>query len=104
MELNRRSFLESATAAGIALCMPGCATSASARPGGVWKGWKKGRFQAHFIYTGVAESIFLVYPDSTTVMIDCGDHAMDSLRIAVCIFLKDIKDRLLIIPYNVPCS
>jgi beta-lactamase superfamily II metal-dependent hydrolase len=74
MELNRRSFLESATAAGIALCMPGCVSSASARPGGVWKGWKKGRFQAHFIYTGVAESIFLVYPDSTTVMIDCGDH------------------------------
>lgn len=36
--------------------------------------WRAGHFQIHFIYTGVAESVFLVYPDSTSLLIDCGDH------------------------------
>ena len=36
--------------------------------------WRKGHFKIHFIYTGVAESVFLVYPDSTSLLIDCGDH------------------------------
>lgn len=38
-----------------------------------WRGWKKGEFQIHFIYTGVAESIFLIFPDGTTMLMDCGD-------------------------------
>lgn len=42
--------------------------------GKVWKGWKKGHFQVHFIYTGVAESLFLILPDGTTMLLDCGDH------------------------------
>ena len=42
--------------------------------GKVWKGWKKGQFQVHFIYTGVAESMFLIFPDGTTMLLDCGDH------------------------------
>jgi beta-lactamase superfamily II metal-dependent hydrolase len=73
MSLNRRKFLEGAAALGAAIWMPGCMSSASCG-NSVWKGWKKGHFQAHFIYTGVAESIFLIYPDGTTMMIDCGDH------------------------------
>lgn len=40
-----------------------------------WKGWKKGQFQVHFIYTGVAESMFWILPDGTTMLLDCGDHA-----------------------------
>ena len=32
----------------------------------VWRGWGPGEFQAHFIHTGVAESVFFVFPDSTT--------------------------------------
>ena len=72
MSLNRRNFLEGAAALGAAIWMPGCISSSC--PASVWKGWKKGHFQAHFIYTGVAESIFLIYPDGTTMMIDCGDH------------------------------
>ena len=40
-----------------------------------WKGWKKGQFQIHFIYTGVAESLFWILPDGTTMLLDCGDHA-----------------------------
>ena len=33
-----------------------------------------GAFQIHFIYTGVAESSFLIYPDGTSLLLDCGDH------------------------------
>lgn len=40
-----------------------------------WRGWKKGQFQVHFIYTGVAESMFWILPDGTTMLLDCGDHA-----------------------------
>lgn len=36
--------------------------------------WKKGEFQVHFIYTGVAESMFWIMPDGTTMLLDCGDH------------------------------
>ena len=36
--------------------------------------WQAGHFTVHFIYTGVAESMFLVYPDGTSLLIDCGDH------------------------------
>lgn len=36
--------------------------------------WKPGEFQVHFIYTGVAESLFWIMPDGTTMLLDCGDH------------------------------
>lgn len=36
--------------------------------------WKPGEFQIHFIYTGVAESMFWIMPDGTTMLLDCGDH------------------------------
>ncbi|MBO7654362.1 MAG: MBL fold metallo-hydrolase [Kiritimatiellae bacterium] len=39
-----------------------------------WSGWKPGQFQIHFIYTGVAESMFHIFPDGTTLLLDCGDH------------------------------
>ncbi len=43
-------------------------------PGRKWRGWSRGEFQAHFIHTGVAESVFFVFPDSTTMLLDCGDQ------------------------------
>lgn len=43
--------------------------------GNIWRGWRQDEFQIHFIHTGVAESIFVIFPDSTTMLIDCGDHA-----------------------------
>lgn len=39
-----------------------------------WPGWTEGHFQVHFIYTGVAESLFFILPDGTTMLLDCGDH------------------------------
>ena len=44
-------------------------------PNRQWRGWRPGEFQIHFIHTGVAESVFIVFPDSTTMLLDCGDQA-----------------------------
>ena len=40
----------------------------------IWSGWRKGELQIHFIHTGVAESIFFIFPDGTTMLNDCGDY------------------------------
>ena len=37
--------------------------------------WEPGLFQVHFIHTGVAESMFAVFPDGTSMLVDCGDQA-----------------------------
>ena len=52
--------------------------------GGVLAPWKAGELQIHIIHTGVGECQFLIFPDGTTMMIDCGDHpAMTRLDLAV---------------------
>ena len=43
--------------------------------GGALAPWKPGELKIHLIHTGVGECQFLVFPDGTTMMIDCGDHA-----------------------------
>ena len=76
--MDRRDFLKSSLIAGAALCFTdvekafalGCKDRLVGRP---WQGWKEGQFQIHFIYTGVAESMFLIFPDGTTMLLDCGD-------------------------------
>ena len=40
----------------------------------VWKKWRKGELQIHFIHTGAAESILFIFPDGTTMLNDCGDY------------------------------
>jgi beta-lactamase superfamily II metal-dependent hydrolase len=42
--------------------------------GQTWPGWEPGEFQVHFIYTGVCESMFYIFPDGTSMLLDCGDH------------------------------
>ena len=80
--MNRRDFIAGGAAA--ACAMPPWAAlfaqtvAAGTRHDAVGKAlapWSKGHFQIHFIYTGVAESVFLFYPDGTSLLIDCGDHA-----------------------------
>lgn len=77
MAIDRRGFLGLGAAAA-ALGGFGKAFAAGTEDPSVgkpWKGWKKGQFQVHFIYTGVAESMFWILPDGTTMLLDCGDHA-----------------------------
>lgn len=73
--LNRRDFIRHTVAGVLA---GGAATrwnEAFAHPtvGQIWGGWKPGEFQVHFIYTGIGEQQFLIFPDGTSMLLDCGD-------------------------------
>lgn len=77
--MDRRDFIKtSAAVAGLAWLGDWEKAFAIGRQdknvGKAWKGWKKGQFQVHFIYTGVSESMFYIFPDGTTMLLDCGDH------------------------------
>ena len=77
--LTRRSFfgVAACAAAGKVLASPSMLDSE-------FPVWRKGCFQIHQIHTGVAESQFLILPDGTTALIDCGDHpAVTRLEMAV---------------------
>lgn len=41
--------------------------------------WAKGRFQAHFIYTGSGEAVLILYPDGTSLLIDCGEPVRSAM-------------------------
>lgn len=76
--MDRRDFLKTSALTSLALMLDwkkafaaGASDKAVGRP---WKGWKNGHFQVHFIYTGVAESMFMIFPDGTSMLLDCGDH------------------------------
>ena len=48
----------------------------AALPHGGWRGdleWRPGRYQVHFIYTGRSEAMFHIFPDGTSLLLDCGD-------------------------------
>jgi len=76
--MERRDFIKNTLLAGTGLMFTdwkqafaaGCHDNSVGKP---WQGWKEGQFQIHFIYTGVAESLFLIFPDGTTMLLDCGD-------------------------------
>lgn len=77
--MRRREFIGAAAAAGFTGALGDWAHAFAAgmdAPGAgrPWQGWKKGEFQTHFIYTGRSESVFMIFPDGTTMLIDCGDY------------------------------
>ena len=74
---TRRGFIGGTLATGMFSALNAATEKMGSRSasGDVWGGWKSGEFQVHFIYTGVAESMFIIFPDSTTMLLDCGDHA-----------------------------
>ena len=42
--------------------------------GGILPKWEKGHFRISMLYNGRGESAFLVFPDGTSMLIDCGDY------------------------------
>ncbi len=94
--MDRRDFIKTSAAATAALMLDWekafAAGTAAPQVGKTWNGWKKGHFQAHFIYTGVGESIFLIFPDGTTMLLDCGDHnAVGRGKLAVPVLPSPIR-------------
>lgn len=71
VDMPRRGFLGLA-AAGVCAPTAWAATEDGAK---TLPKWRKGNLQVHLIHTGVAESTFLIFPDGTTMLLDCGDHA-----------------------------
>ena len=66
--MHRRDFIKTSLLAGGALWLSPFESAfaegkADKMAGKRWKGWKKGQLQVHFIYTGVAESMFFIFPD-----------------------------------------
>jgi hypothetical protein len=66
---TRREFI----AASAALAAGGCSTWPTAEVGGRLPGWRPGELDIHFIHTGVGEQTFFIFPDGTTMLLDCGD-------------------------------
>lgn len=73
--VSRRHFLGATTFALTGLFLDGCSVRGKEKTD--WK-WKEGHFQSHFIYTGGGESLFFIYPDGTSLLIDCGDAEPDA--------------------------
>ena len=43
---------------------------------GAWsadRAWRKGHYQVHYVYTGRSECMFHIFPDGTSMLLDCGD-------------------------------
>ena len=40
---------------------------------GSYQGWRPGELDIHFIQTGCGEQTFFIFPDGTTMLLDCGD-------------------------------
>ena len=67
--VGRRGFigLGAGAAWGFAAGCAGCSSAQS------YPGWREGEMDIHFIHTGVGEQTFFIFPDGTTMLLDCGD-------------------------------
>ena len=72
--MKRREFLALGAAVAMDGVLQGGAVIDESRTADrMFSKWRPGEFQAHFIYTGVCESLFWVFPDGTSALLDCGD-------------------------------
>ncbi len=75
--ISRRTFIERGFAV-LGVGTPGlCALAEMARHplvGAKLPKWEKGHFRINVLFTGKSETSFLVFPDSTSMLIDCGDY------------------------------
>ena len=70
-KMSRREFVLGAGACGALWTLPmgGCVAG---RVGRAYPGWQPGEMDIHFIHTGVGEQTFFIFPDGTTMLLDCG--------------------------------
>ena len=74
--MRRREFVKCAAALGATAFGGGALADMARHPlvGRSLPKWRKGVFRITTLYTGSAESSFLVFPDGTSALIDCGDY------------------------------
>ena len=101
MKQTRREFIKGAgVMASMGLAFAGCGRARGVNGlngpdgdlavGKAYPAWQAGHFQIHVIYTGVAESQLLIFPDGTSMLIDCGDHDVARDYAGHCVpFLPD---------------
>ena len=71
LKLNRRDFIRDSFAAAAFGAAGGCMTRGD-EVGRAYPGWNPGELDIHFIHTGTSENTFLIFPDGTTMLLDCG--------------------------------
>ena len=67
MDLTRRSFIGASAAFSAAGCL------GLRRDDGEAVAWRPGHYQVHYIFTGRGESMFHIFPDGTSMLLDVGD-------------------------------
>lgn len=73
--LSRRGFLGLTAVACLSPARAAAEVVAADASAATLPKWRRGEFQIHLIHTGVGESTFFIFPDGTTLLLDCGDHA-----------------------------
>ena len=69
--IGRRAFLARSAGAAAFGALGGCVTAGD-EIGKAYPGWRPGEMDIHFIHTGTSENTFLIFPDGTTMLLDCG--------------------------------
>ena len=69
--INRRNFILNAAWAASGFAVGGCVTCGD-EVGHAYPGWRPGELDIHFIHTGTSENTFMIFPDGTTMLLDCG--------------------------------
>ncbi|MDO4576118.1 MAG: MBL fold metallo-hydrolase [Planctomycetia bacterium] len=94
--MKRRDFCKLVTAAGT-LPFAGTTLAAEESPevGKPFPAWKEGEMELHFIYTGVGENAFYIFPDGTSLLMDTGDRDWehDKKRLGFIDILPDASRR-----------
>ena len=77
--MDRRDFIEKSATLSLAAMLSTCgpylyAGQSDSEVGNMLRKWRRGEFEVHFIYTGAAESIFMIFPDGTSMLLDCGEQ------------------------------
>ena len=73
---NAYSIVEVFPSGGVRVLGRRGATSVAARTDRGWEetvGWRRGHYQVHYIFTGRGESMFHIFPDGTSMLLDVGD-------------------------------
>ena len=73
-KMTRRDFARNCAVAGMLAGTGGCAIAPQPIVGSRLPPWRRGQLQLHFIYAGSSESVFMIMPDGTSMLVDVGDY------------------------------